>query len=146
MNPPRTSTITSAAVSSDEISPVKLPPARVTKSDLPFILVAVLPPIVPVLAFLIEWLVAWATLGHIPVDGVDDPKSISSLCSILHLLTLLSLVGFLPVSALAVFACAVRWGISRKTFIIEGMIFAMVVGTFAVLAQFPHDAMGWWLD
>jgi hypothetical protein len=144
MNPPRTST--SAAVSSDEISPVKLPPARVTKGDLPLILVAVLPPMMPVLAFLIEWLVAWVTLGHIPRGGVDDPKSISTTSSILHNVTALCLLGFLPVSALAVWACAVKWEICRKTFIIEGMIFAMVVGTFVVLAQFPHDAMGWWLD
>ncbi|QJE97857.1 hypothetical protein [Luteolibacter luteus] len=123
------------------------PPIRgFARGDLAFLLLAVVPPTVPVLAFLIEWLIAWATLGHIPIGGVDNPKSISDLSSVLHLITTLSLLGFLPVSAFSLFACAVKWGVCRKTVIVEALTIAMVLGTFAVLGQFPHDAMGWWMD
>lgn len=122
------------------------PPRGFTRGDLPFLLLAVVPPILPVVAFLIEWLVAWVTLGHIPIGGVDDPKFISPLSSVLHSITAIFLLGFLPLSALALLACAVKWGICRRTFIVEAVIIAMVIGTFAVLGRFPHDAMGWWLD
>jgi len=100
----------------------------------------------PLALFLLEWGVAWITLGHIPRPMADDPKSISGLCSFLHALTTLSFFLAVPVGLLAVAACVVRAQTSRRMFAAAGIGLVMIAGSFAVLGQLPYDAMGWWID
>jgi hypothetical protein len=103
-------------------------------------------PVAPIVLFLIEWLVAGATLGHIPRGGIDDPKSISALSGFLHAITTLGLMAFVPISVFGMFTCATRWGVSKRTVTVVGVGVAMIPGTIAVLGSFPWDAFGWWLD
>ena len=42
------------------------------------------------------WLIAWASLGHMPIPGRNDPKYINTLVSSLYTLTIVSVIG-LPV-------------------------------------------------
>jgi hypothetical protein len=103
-------------------------------------------PLLPLVTFMIEWGAAWATLGHIPVPMVDDPKYISGLCSILHFFTLLSFVLTIPAEVVGAFAYLVAWGAKLRSFLVAFIGVGMSFGVFAVLDKFPYDALGWWFD
>lgn len=103
-------------------------------------------PLLPLLAFVIEWCAAWATLGHIPRPAIDDPKSISGLCSALHLVTTLLFILVIPAGVITALGYLLAWGPKLRRFVVAGIGAGMSFGVFAVLDKFPYDALGWWFD
>ncbi len=103
-------------------------------------------PLLPLLTFTVEWLVAWATLGHIPVPGVNDPKYISGFSSFLHSLTALSLLLVVPGGVIAALVYLLCWGSGFRKLSVAAIGAGMPFGVFAALDKFPYDAFGWWFD
>ncbi len=119
---------------------------RLTRSSALALLLVWGIPVLPVILFILEWLVACATLGHIPIGGLEDPKSISAFSSILHSLTSLSLLLFVPMQLIVIRASWSAWKSATVALAVCGSGILMMIGSFAVLGAFPWDAMGWWLD
>lgn len=109
-------------------------------------LMIVVPPLLPIVFFLIEWGVAWITLGHVPRPMFDDPKSISTTSDVLHLFTGLSLFAAVPLCAVGVIGVFVQWGASWKAVVMTGLGAFLCFGTIAILGNLPWDAFGWWMD
>ena len=101
-------------------------------------------PLIPGLFFLIEWLVAWATLGHMPEPIVDSPMKISTFSSILHRLTALSLFAVFPAIAIGSGLCLLRWGMGPRTLAVAGIALMMGIGLFAAIVQVSFEAFEWW--
>lgn len=119
---------------------------NLSRSELRGIVIAWGIPLLPLFTFTLEWCVAWITLGHIPVPMVNDPNSISGLCSLFHFVTTVAFVLTIPAGVVASLVYLLAWGAKPRSFLVAGMGVGMSFGVFAVLDKFPHDALAWWFD
>jgi hypothetical protein len=96
-----------------------------------------------------EWFLGWLVLGHPPRPSIDDPKDIPVASSV-HWVTLIALMGLLPIGLGAVcwnlwFVIAAKLGSAR----ILGRMLAVVAlfgGTITLIRLDPGRVVYWWFD
>jgi hypothetical protein len=97
--------------------------------------------------FVVEWLVAWAVLGHKPQPMVDDPKGIAG-AQIIHIAVLCLLLSSLPAFVTGA-VVNVMYIIDRRPSGLVGWLRLAVFwigwsGLLAVLQLRPFDILEWW--
>ena len=96
-----------------------------------------------------EWLLAWFVLGHAPRPSIDDPKDIP-FASSAHVVTLIALVGLLPIGLGAIcwniwFVVAARYSPPRLLGRMAAVV-ALFGGTIMLLRLDPGRVVYWWFD
>jgi hypothetical protein len=98
----------------------------------------------------VEWLVAWAVLGHRPEPMVNDPKGIAGVQSIHFVVQSLLILGALPAFVTGA-VVNVMYVIDRRLTAVMGCLRLILfwIAWPALLAFFrlrPSEMLDWWFD
>ncbi|MCW1922789.1 hypothetical protein OKA05_09525 [Luteolibacter arcticus] len=102
--------------------------------------------VAPILFIVLEWSVAWWTLGHRPRPMVDDPKWIGELVSFLHWLSLLALMALILIFPWSALHWMARHGGSRGGQLVALGCFLFPLSTLVILYYSNFEPIGWWMD
>jgi hypothetical protein len=121
-------------------------PQAWTRSDSVKAVISLLLGVAPILFILLEWAVAWWTLGHRPVPMVDDPERVGGLVPFLHGLSAFSLLSLILIFPWASLHWIGRHGSSRTGQLVALGCFLLPLSTLVVLRFSSFEPIGWWLD
>lgn len=96
-----------------------------------------------------QWLLSWWMLGHQPRPSLDDPKDIAG-ASWMGWMTGCAILGWMPAFFAAAVLQTVRGLRERRpgpnAALRLGLVFALGLGTLALLRADPGRVVSWWLD
>ncbi|RYD78036.1 MAG: hypothetical protein EOP84_14770 [Verrucomicrobiaceae bacterium] len=101
--------------------------------------------IAPILFIVLEWSVAWWTLGQRPLL-TDDPKWIGGMVPFLHWLSLLSLGALFLVFPWSSFYWVARHGGRRTGQMVALGCLLFPLCSLIILCFSSFEPIGWWLD
>ncbi len=113
---------------------------------------AYLYPIYALVAFYGTWLVAWATLGHMPRPSLDDPKSIGVVIRIVYFVSMIplssgSVLG--PLGLIASFFLPLNKNVKRRVAMRCLLAVIYIAGCFITLQILwadPYQVVKWHAD
>lgn len=103
--------------------------------------------LLPPAGIVVTWLVAWASLGHPPRLGLDDPKSISSVVSAVHSATIAMTFAW-AIGPLVAMVGLIHWVSLRRSYGAVPTVLLLVVCFITPCAGFwvLGDTLTWFAD
>ena len=95
------------------------------------------------------WMVTWATIGHMPQAGRDDPATVFWLSDYLYNATILATVAaplFVPLGFVACFLSTRGRALTRRTWSVWLYFIAQLPVVFLIIRSDPFGAFSWLSD